>query len=200
MFYSLTGKVVHMQANMVVLECGGVGFKCLTTMHTISHIPSECERVTLFTYLHVREDALELFGFISQMEQNYFLLLLGVSGVGPKAALAILSQFTPENFALAVAAGDAKSITRAPGVGPKLAQRIILELKDKIQKSGIPAAEGAATIAAAASNENIQQACDALVVLGYSQSEAMSVLAGCAPDMSVEEMIKQGLKFLAGKV
>ncbi len=139
MFYSLTGK-------LAVVECGGVGYRCMTSLTTLSCLPPAGERVTLYTHLNVREDALDLFGFYSMNELDAFKKLIGVSGVGPKSALAILSDMTPDRLALCIASGDAKSLTRAPGVGVKLAQRLILELKDKISKAELASGVGEAAV------------------------------------------------------
>ena len=132
MLYSLTGKLAHTEPGLAVIDVGGVAFKCFTSMGTLRALPRLGEKATLFTYLNVREDALDLFGFATQGELNCFKLLTAISGVGPKVGMAILSELTPEDVALAAAAGDAKRFTRVSGVGPKLAQRIVLELKDKV--------------------------------------------------------------------
>ena len=134
MFYSITGKIVYIDTQSVAIETGGVAFRCSTTLTTLKRIGEKGSTATLYTYLNVREDALDLFGFADEQELECFKLLIGVSGVGPKAALAILSELTPDKLALCLATGDSKAITRAPGVGPKLAQRVVLELKDKLQK------------------------------------------------------------------
>ncbi len=136
MFYSIKGTLTHMEPGFAVVECGGVGFKCFTTLSTQRAMPQLGERVKLYTLLNVREDALDLFGFATMMELNCFKMLTAVSGVGPKVGLAILSELSPEQVAMAAASGDSKSLTRANGVGAKLAQRIVLELKDKVKKMG----------------------------------------------------------------
>lgn len=198
MYYSLTGKLIHTDAYLAVVSCGGVGYKCMTTMTTLSCLPPKGTEVTLFTHLNVREDALDLFGFYSMEELNAFKLLIGVSGVGPKSALAILSDMTPDRLALCIASGDAKSLTRAPGVGPKLAQRLILELKDKFGVEQLAAGVGDVAVQLRSDTSNMSEASMALCTLGYSQSQAAAALAGLAPDMPVDEMIKRGLKSLAG--
>ncbi|MFR2561324.1 MAG: Holliday junction branch migration protein RuvA [Anaeromassilibacillus sp.] len=134
MFYSIKGTLTHMEPGFVVVECAGVGFKCLTTLSTQRTMPQIGEQVKLFTHLNVREDAMDLFGFATMMELNCFKMLTAVSGVGPKVGLAILSELSPEQVAMAAASGDSKSLTRASGVGAKLAQRIVLELKDKVKR------------------------------------------------------------------
>ena len=130
MFYSLTGKLVHMEPGVVAVECGGVAFKCFTSMNTQKNMPRIGETATVYTHLNVREDALDLYGFSTKSELNCYKMLTTISGVGPKAALSILSEMTPEGVAMAAASGDSKKFTKASGVGPKLAQRIVLELKD----------------------------------------------------------------------
>lgn len=202
MFYSITGKIVYIDTQSVAIETGGVAFRCSTTLATLKRIGEKGSTATLYTYLNVREDALDLFGFADEQELECFKLLISVSGVGPKAALAILSELTPDKLALCLATGDSKAITRAPGVGPKLAQRVVLELKDKLAKglelsavtpeieaAGIAAAEGSAA-----------EAVSALTMLGYSQSEAAAAVAKLDASLSVEDMIRQALKTLARQV
>lgn len=200
MFYSVRGKLIHIEDGLAVVECAGVGFALKTTNNTLSKLPALRSEVMLYTHFMVREDAMELFGFYDMEELNCFKMMLTVSGVGPKAALAILSQLSPEKFALCVATGDVKSITRAPGVGPKLANRLILELKDKVQNEQIAKGVGMDDIPAPAvlAGANLQEAISALVVLGYSQSEAASALGKLDPELPVEELIRQGLRKIAG--
>ena len=200
MFYSVRGKLIHIEDGLAVVECAGVGFALKTTNNTLSKLPALQAEVMLYTHFMVREDAMELFGFYDMGELNCFKMMLTVSGVGPKAALAILSQLSPEKFALCVATGDVKSITRAPGVGPKLANRLILELKDKVQNEQIAKGVGMDDIPAPAvlAGANLQEAISALVVLGYSQSEAASALGKLDPELPVEELIRQGLRKIAG--
>lgn len=198
MFYSLTGKLIHKDAQTLAISCGGVAFKCFTTRNTLSSLQSKIDGdVTVFTHLNVREDALDLFGFSTENELEAFKLLIGVSGVGPKAALAILSELTPDNFAVAVASGDSKAITSANGVGPKLAQRIIMELKDKITSVSFVSEENIAVsnaVASANSISNTSEAIAALTALGYSQTEASVAVSKLSPELSVEELIKGALK------
>ncbi len=198
MFYSLTGKVIHTDEQSVAISCGGVGFKCSTTQNTLEKIRgSQGGEVTVFTYLNVREDALDLFGFYTEQELDAFKLLISVSGVGPKAALAILSQLTPDNFAVAVSSGDTKAITAANGVGPKLAQRVIMELKDKIAGVSFISAESSSVssaVNAVNSLSNTAEAIAALTALGYSQTEASVAVSKLSPELSVEELIKVALK------
>ena len=197
MFYSLTGKLIHTEAYLAVVECGGVGYRCMTSLTTLSCLPPAGERVTLYTHLNVREDALDLFGFYSMNELDAFKKLIGVSGVGPKSALAILSDMTPDRLALCIASGDAKSLTRAPGVGVKLAQRLILELKDKISKAELASGVGEAAVQIGADGSGMNEAAAALCTLGYSQSQAAEALAGLAADLPVDELIRQARKKVA---
>ena len=144
MFYYLKGRAAHLAPNLAVIDCGGVGYACRTTSYTLSGLQMGQE-VTLYTHLNVREDAMELYGFGTEKERNCFQLLIGVSGVGPKAALSILSATTPEGLATAIITGDEKALTVAQGIGKKIAQRILLELKDKLAKGQLPAGEGQGT-------------------------------------------------------
>ena len=202
MFYSITGRVVHRDTQFVALETGGVAFQCSTTLSTLKTIGEKGSTATLYTYLNVREDALDLFGFATEQELECFKLLISVSGVGPKAALSILSELTPDKLALCLATGDSKSITRAQGVGPKLAQRVVLELKDKLAKGLELPADSPEIQAAglAAADGNAAEAVSALVMLGYSQSEAAMAVSKLDGDLPVEALIKQALKQLARQV
>lgn len=198
MFYSVRGNVIHTEPNIAVIECGGVGYKCQTTLNTLKTLKLNSE-ATLYTYLNVREDAMELFGFSTNSELATFKTLISVSGVGPKVGLAILSVLTPQQVALAIASNDIKSITLAQGVGNKLAQRIILELKDKLKnvsKSGggvdVPNVENFST-------GNIPKAVEALTVLGYTPSEVTPYLAKMDSSMPVEKLIGETLKQLGRK-
>lgn len=199
MIYSVRGKLVLTQPNLAVVECGGLGYKCLTSLSSQRRMPKVGEEVTLFTYLYIREDVLDLYGFMDLSELNCFKMLLGVSGVGPKAALSILSDMSPERFALCVASGDSKSLTKAQGVGPKLAQRVVLELKDKIK--GLEAAQGfiQKDIPLPEDASNLGEAISALVVLGYTQSEAAAALAKLDSSLPVEKLITGALRHLAGQ-
>lgn len=198
MIYSVRGKLTHIENNLAVVECAGVGYAVRTSAVTISRLPGMGEEATLYTYLHITENGIDLFGFSDQGELNCFKMLLGVTRVGPRAALSVLSSVTAEQFALAVASGDAKTLSRAPGLGMKTAQRIILELKDKISKEQAAAGISMPEIPMAASSSNAGEAINALVVLGYTQSEAASVVTKLDPELSVEDMIKKGLQKLAG--
>ncbi len=195
MFYYLNGVVAEMEANLAVIDCGGVGYACATTNYTLSQL-KKGERAKLYTYMNVREDAVELFGFASQSELHSFKLLLGVSGVGPKAALSILSANTPANLAMAVVMGDEKALTAAPGIGKKIAQRIILELKDKLAKEQSSfSGDTGAMLPVAVPDDKTREAGAALAVLGYSASEVAAALKGIDMDaLPLEEIIRQALK------
>lgn len=194
MIYSLRGELTHWEAGLAVIECGGVGYACRTTMNTLSKIREQGE-VKLFTYLHVTENSLDLFGFADSTELASFRQLISVSGVGPKAALSILSDITPSKLALCIATGDSKTLTRSPGIGTKIAQRIVLELKDKVAKEQkFTSAELASVPVQGGSN--ISEAMTALQTLGFNPAQCGAALSGADPDSSVEELIKFGLKNL----
>ncbi len=198
MIYSITGNVLHIGSDMAVIECSGIGYYINTTVTTLSQISTQAGKVTLYTHLAVREDDISLYGFATYDELNAFKLLTSVSGVGPKAGLAILSVLTPQSFALAVAAGDSKAFTKAKGVGPKVAQRITLELKDKVSHETELLGDNADADLSTDGFPNAEQAVLALTTLGYSQSEAASAVAKLNRSLSVEELIKGGLKVLSG--
>ena len=195
MFYYVNGTVAEIEAGLAVIDCSGVGYACATTNYTLSQL-KKGERAKLYTYLNVREDALEMFGFASQSELRSFKMLIGVSGVGPKAALSILSSTTPQQLSMAVVMGDEKALTAAPGIGKKIAQRIILELKDKLikEQGGFEAGSGAAA-AMPAQNNKAGEATAALAVLGYGSQEIAAALKGIDMDaLPLEEIIRQSLK------
>ena len=197
MFYYLNGIVAHTGPYLAVIDCGGVGYACKTTSYTLSAL-KQGEKAKLYTYLHVREEIFELYGFATENELNCFQMLIGVSGVGPKAALAILSSTTPERLATAIITGDEKALTGAPGVGKKIAQRVILELKDKLAKGqlGVPAGESYGGTGVTVIPENkASEAAAALAVLGYGPAEINEALKGIPmEELSLEAVIKQALK------
>ena len=195
MLYSVRGKLIHTTASSAVVECGGVGFDCQTTLNTLKTLKTGSE-VTLFTYLNVREDAMELFGFATKTELETFKTLISVSGVGPKAGLSVLSELSPEQVAMAIATDDIKTITRAQGIGKKIAQRIVLELKDKLAKavSGDGGFPNIGSGAAAAASGNVPKAVEALGVLGYTPADVAPVLATLDSDLPVEQLIALTLK------
>lgn len=202
MIYSLNGTLIHSEQGFVVIECAGVGYKCLVTMNTLRRLPRVGEKAMLFTHMLVREDAVELCGFYTADEMNCFKLLTSVSGVGAKVGLAILSELRPEQVALAVSLGDSRMLTRASGVGNKLAQRIILEMKDKIKKLGIQSeapAAGAPSAAAVSAAANMSQAVGALAVLGYTPDEVLPFMNGIDPELPVEQIISLTLKAIGKK-
>lgn len=196
MFYYVQGIVAHTAPYLAVIDCGGVGYACRTTNQTLSSI-SRGKPAKLYTYLHVREEVFELYGFATESELSCFQMLIGVSGVGPKAALAILSSNSPESLALAIVSGNEKALTAAPGIGKKIAQRIILELKDKLAKGqiGVSGEEAFAGGIAVIPENKTSEASAALAVLGYSQQEITMALKGIdLENLSLEEIIKQALK------
>lgn len=194
MFYSIKGILTHTEPGFVVVECGGVGFKCNTSLNTLRSLPALGKETLLYTHLNVREDALELFGFASLSELNCYKMLTGVSGVGPRVGIAILSELTPEQVATAVATGDSKTLTRASGVGPKLAQRIALELRDKVK--GMRTSEGGSMPpqGAVSASSHAEAAVNALAVLGYSPADAAAVVAKFDSGLPVEELIRLSLR------
>lgn len=200
MFYSLTGNVIMVDANYVAVECSGIGFKCNSSLNTLRKVGEVGSKVTLYTYLAVREDAMELYGFSDSKELDCFKLLISVSGVGPKAALAVLSEMTPEKLAFYIANGDSKSITKAQGVGPKIAQRIVLELKGKMSADIADNDSDNSIQISETTSSNIGEAISALQFLGYSQYEASKAVKSLDPSMSVEDMIKQALVLLSKNI
>lgn len=205
MIYSITGLLRQVAPTYCVIEACGVGYQCSASTYTLSSLPGRGQEVTLLTHLWVKEDGMELFGFSTEQEKHCFRLLIGVSGVGPRVALAILSDAAPDRLMLTIAAGDAKALTRAQGVGAKLAQRIILELRDKVTDEDIGSSFGEeqGTIAAlgeSAKNTAKSEAISALVALGYGQTDAAAVIAPMEESLAVDELIRRALKtFTRGK-
>ena len=196
MFYYVNGTVAEIDANLAVIDCNGVGYACATTSYTLSQL-KKGEKAKLYTYLNIREDAVDLFGFASQSELNSFKMLLGVSGVGPKAALSVLSSTTPGNLALSVVMGDEKALTAAPGIGKKIAQRIILELKDKLAKEQVSGSfeVGGGSVPVIVQNSKASEASAALAVLGYTAQDIALALNGIDMEaLPLEEIIRQALK------
>ena len=197
MFYYLDGTVAEIAPFLAVIDCGGVGYACKTTNYTLSRL-KKGQRGKLYTYLNVGEGIFELYGFASQNELSSFKLLIGVSGVGPKAALAILSTGSPEALAMAIVTGDEKALTAAPGIGKKIAQRIILELKDKMAKesaaTGLDFSGGGAVMQNPFTSK-ATEAAQALAVLGYTSAEVSAALKGVdVENLPLEEIIRQSLK------
>ena len=203
MYYYLNGELAYRDVNTCVIDCGGVGYKLTTSVITSESLASKLgKQVKLFTHLAVREDAVELFGFGSNEEKECFNHLIGVSGIGPKAAMSILSTMTPEKLAVAICTEDTKAIAKSPGIGAKSAARIVLELKDKISKDmtndAIKTGDFSQTAAVYSGNSAFFEASEALAVLGYDKATVQSALKGIDPTVGdVSEIIKLALKKLA---
>ena len=205
MFYYISGKLAYATPTIAVIDAGGVGYKLTISENIYNSLPPrhsvDSPVAKLFTYMAVREDGIELFGFASETELSSFKMLLSVSGVGPKAAISILSLLTPEKFALAVCTEDRKTISKANGIGPKTAARIILELKDKLLKEtdlNEVANSSIESVSPIKTNSGkLAEAQDALLVLGYSRGEALNVLKSIdTQTLELEEIIKKALKLL----
>lgn len=202
MIYSLNGKLILKEMNFAVIECGGVGYGCKISYNTSSKLGAIGRTVHLYTHFYIKENVIELFGFASQQELNCFRLLISVNGVGPKAAISILSDMTPENFAFFVASGDSKAFTRTKGIGAKTAQRLVLELKDKISSESLGGDDygnNSGYSSSAGDTSSIGEALEALMVLGYSQGEISPILRKLDPALDTQELIKQTLKFMVSK-
>lgn len=199
MFYYISGKVAVIEAGMVVIDAGGVGY-ALNTSYTSARSVKTGEQATFYTYLHVREGIFELYGFARKEELSCFKQLIAISGVGPKAAIAILGAVTPEKLALCVISGDEKALTAAPGIGKKLAQRILLEMKDKMSKDQLELASGASGIVMpelAAPGGAMEDALAALAVLGYPRAVAVNALQGVDTNgLATDEIVRAALKRL----
>lgn len=194
MYYYIKGTLVQKSDNYIVVDANGVGYMIYTSLNSMQNTGEIGKKITIYTYLHVREDVMDLFGFTTIEEKNMFMQLISVSGVGPKAALSILSVTTPAKFAVAVITNDVKTITKASGVGPKMAQRVILELKDKMKTDEleIDLEDESDDIL----SDNRSEAISALVVLGYSSNDAQKAIKGIDGTLSVEEIIKKALAWL----
>ena len=204
MFYYLKGSLEFRDVSTCVIDCGGVGYKLTVSMITSDSLSNKLgQTVKLFTYLAVREDGVELFGFGSNEERLCFNNLITVSGVGPKAAMSILSIMTPDRFSLAVCTDDIKAISKAPGVGAKTAARIVLELKDKVSKdmmSASPRIDAMPSVKSAPSGGKLSEATQALMVLGYDKNTVLSALGGLdINDKDVADIIKMALKKLSSR-
>ncbi len=197
MIASVRGKLIYNDNTYAVVECMGVGYKCFVTKNTLYNLPPKNEEIMLYTYLVVREDAMDLYGFKDLEELEAFKLITSVNGVGAKIGLALLSEFTPSQITLYIASNDPKALTAASGVGLKLAQRIVLELKDKVGSLGSGDETVIKTVGNATLNTNTKEAVSALVSLGYTQSEASLAVGKSDPSLSTEELIKSALKSLA---
>ncbi len=198
MFYSLQGTLSHASPAFAVIVCGGVGYKCYISDTTLGALPKVGQEAFLFTHLAVREDAMDLYGFATETELDLFKLLISVSGVGPKAGLAILSELSPDRLTVAIAAGDAKAIARAKGVGSKTAQRVIIELQGKLGVLGdMGNTEQVVAVGAANTSGNAADAVEALTAFGYSKSEASLAVGRLDGTLPTEALIKEALKALA---
>ena len=202
MIYSLTGKILKKTLDTVVISCAGVGYAVQVPLTTAESLPAPGREGTVYTVMNVTENDVSLYGFATEEQQACFEMLTAVSGVGPKVGLAILSVMEPQRVALAISAGDHKAFKAASGVGPKLAQRIVLELKDKVAKGfvdGISLEDVAGSAADTPATQSSAQAIAALVSLGYSQSEAALAIAKIDATLPVEEIIKLALRSMAGR-
>ena len=202
MIYCLTGKILKKTMSAVVLSCGGVGYYAQCPASVAGALPGVGKDATLYTVMSVTENDVSLYGFATEEQQACFEMLTGVSGVGPKVGLAILGVMEPQRVALAISAGDHKALKAASGVGPKLAQRIVLELKDKVAKGfveGISLEDVAGASTETPATQSSAQAIAALVSLGYSQSEAALAIAKIDATLPVEEIIKLALRSMAGR-
>ena len=202
MIYCLTGKIVKKSMSAVVLSCGGVGYYAQCPASVAGALPGVGKEATLYTVMSVTENDVSLYGFATEEQQACFEMLTAVSGVGPKVGLAILSVMEPQRVALAISAGDHKAFKAANGVGPKLAQRIVLELKDKVAKGfvdGISLEDVAGAASGEPATQSASQAIAALVSLGYSQSEAALAISKIDATLPVEEIIKLALRGMAGR-
>lgn len=197
MIASLRGKLIYTDNTSVVVECGGVGLKCFVTKNTLYNLPQKNEEVFLHTCMVVREDAMDLYGFISREELECFKLITSVSGVGSKIGLALLSEFAPNQITLYIASNDPKALTAASGVGVKLAQRIVLELKDKIGALDSSEDIEIKAVGNATASSNSKDAIEALVNFGYTKSEASLAVGKLDQSLPADQLIKQALKSLA---
>ena len=197
MFYYVKGELVLTDPQSAVVDCGGVGYKLTVSMNTLSRLTELGKKVCLYTHFSVREDAVELFGFYDTEELYAFRLLISVSGVGPKAAIAILSLLSPAKFAVAVSTGDTKTLSKASGVGAKTAARIVLELKDKVSATAV--ADDGEAVVETARGGIIDDAIEALMVLGYQRQTAQKALAGCKGE-TLEELMRAALNKIGSKM
>ena len=203
MYAYIKGTLKETGEDYIVVEAGGIGYQIFTTGQTFQYLPSVGEEVKVYTYLHVREDAMILFGFLTKDDLFVFRLLLGVSGIGPKGGLGILSALGPDDLRFAVASNDVKAIQAAPGIGKKTAEKLILELKDKLKledalENAANAVQNTADTSAGMANEMTGEAVQALVALGYGNTEALKAVrqVEITEEMSVEDVLRQSLKYM----
>lgn len=197
MFYYVKGELVMTDPQSAVVDCGGVGYKLTVSMNTLSHLTELGKKVCLYTHFSVREDAVELFGFYDTEELSAFRLLISVSGVGPKAAMAILSLLSPAKFAVAVSTGDTRTLSKASGIGAKTAARIVLELKDKVSAAAVT--DDGEMVVESARGGIMDDAIEALMVLGYQRQTAQKALAGCKGE-TLEELMRAALNKIGSKM
>ncbi len=200
MISSLRGRLIYSDKDYIVIECGGVGLKCTVSLNTLGNLPKINSEIFVYTYMSVKEDSIDLFGFFSTEELECFKLLLGVSGVGPKMAIALLSEFSADRLLLLIASEDAKSLTAASGVGNKLAQRIVLELKDKVGNSFSVNKNQMTAVGNVSNHSNTKEAVAALSALGFTQGDAAMAVGRFDPTLNTEELIKLALKELSRQV
>ncbi len=196
MISTLRGSYLYSDATSVIVECGGVGLRCTTTSVTLASLPNVGDELFLYTYMAVREDAIDLFGFSTIEEMEAFKLIISVNGVGPKIGIALLSEFTPNQLFLYIGSNDPKALTSANGVGIKLAQRIVLELKDKVEKIGYVSTADLKPVKKPQKSAS-DEAVAALMSLGYSKGEASLAVGKIEEDLPVDGLIKQALKLLS---
>ncbi|MBR4797821.1 MAG: Holliday junction branch migration protein RuvA [Oscillospiraceae bacterium] len=194
MIYSLNGTLLEKSTDLAVIECGGVGYAFSCSNNTLSMLPAAGENAFVYTVLSVKENGVDLYGFSTPKERDAFKLLCSISGVGPKLALSVLSTYDADRLALLIASGDAKAVTACPGVGPRLAQRIVNELKDKVLQLDVT---GIGEVVTAVDSSAASEAVAALISLGFSHSEAASAVAGLPPELSTEDMITSALRSLS---
>lgn len=202
MIYCLSGTLVKKNLDMIVISCAGVGYQMLVPSSTSSQLPAVGNETTVYTYMNISENAVSLFGFADEEQKACFEMLINVSGVGPKAGLAILNALSPSRITLAISSGDHKAFTAANGVGPKLAQRIVLELKDKVAKglaNGLSVADITGGTAEGVPTGNVGQAIAALTSLGYTPSDAAAAVAKLDETLPVEDLIKLALRNVGGR-
>lgn len=196
MIATLRGNLIYTDANSLIVECGGVGFKCATTTATLASFSDLGQEVFLYTYMAVREDAMDLFGFSTVEEMEAFKMIISVNGVGPKIGIALLSEFTPNQLFLYISSNDSRALTSASGVGIKLAQRIVLELKDKVEKVGYVSVADLKPVAKP-KKSTADEAIAALMALGYNKGEASLAVGKIEEDLPTDALIKQALKLLS---
>ena len=194
MIYSLNGTLLEKSTDLAVIECGGVGYAFSCSNNTLSMLPAAGENAFVYTVLSVKENGVDLYGFSTPKERDAFKLLCSISGVGPKLALSVLSTYDADRLALLIASGNAKAVTACPGVGPRLAQRIVNELKDKVLQLDVT---GIGEVVTAVDSSAASEAVAALISLGFSHSEAASAVAGLPPELSTEDMITSALRSLS---